>query len=473
MSKKHGIWLASLLSFALAAQEPRPAPDADPGEEAAPDPDALIPGAVHERVAVKLDASQTYALYLPSYFTPDQTWPILYCFSPGAQGSTPVNLYRAAAERFGWIVVGSNNARNGPMEPVQAAIEALWKDTWTRFPIDPKRLYATGFSGGARMAWAMALTRDKPFAGWLPCGAGYAAEMPPREGLTFAVCGLAGRQDFNYDELNRVERQLAGMGLRTRVLEFDGGHDWPPASHATQAVRYMDLLARVRAGEAGGAAAQDLFQEELADAKAMLEDAHGMLAAHARFAELTELGAGTPIQAEARAALAALDARPGFKKEQLAAARMAELRGELDALTDPAARFERALELYRLFLKEHSGTATAQRVQESLDGLPEKMAFAARLLMRRKDYARAEEILQRALSVLQDPTLAYALACAQARAGKKEAALASLDRAVKLGFGDGAHLQADEDLAALRGEAAYQKLVRELASRAPVPASKP
>ena len=43
-------------------------------------------GKVVERVACRADDRQSYALYLPSTYTPERSWPILYCLDPGARG---------------------------------------------------------------------------------------------------------------------------------------------------------------------------------------------------------------------------------------------------------------------------------------------------------------------------------------------------------------------------------------------------
>jgi predicted esterase len=75
-------------------------------------------------------------------------------------------------------------------------------------------------------------------------------------------------------------------------------------------------------------------------------------------------------------------------------------------------------------------------------------------------YADAERDCGR-LAELQpkDPGHPYNLACAQARQGHSEQALASLAKAVELGFGDAAHAQEDDDLASLRQLPAFAKLV--------------
>jgi predicted peptidase len=103
-------------------------------------------------VVCRTDTSQSYALFLPPKYSPDNKWPIIYALDPGARGEVPVKLFQEAAAKLGYIVAGSNNSRNGPWEPIISAIKAIWEDTHSRFSIDEKRVYSAGFSGGARAA---------------------------------------------------------------------------------------------------------------------------------------------------------------------------------------------------------------------------------------------------------------------------------------------------------------------------------
>src|ERR1043165_7370659 len=71
-------------------------------------------GQIVERIEALNDSSQSYALYLPSNYTPNRMWPVLYAFDPGARGNVPVGRFKEAAEKYGWIVLGSNISRNRP-----------------------------------------------------------------------------------------------------------------------------------------------------------------------------------------------------------------------------------------------------------------------------------------------------------------------------------------------------------------------
>ena len=101
----------------------------------------LPTGMVIDTVFCQTDAKHNYALYLPSNYTLEKTWPIIYAFDPGARGKVPVDRLRTGAEKFGYIVVGSNNSRNGPFEPIFENVNAISDDTQERFSIDPQHTY--------------------------------------------------------------------------------------------------------------------------------------------------------------------------------------------------------------------------------------------------------------------------------------------------------------------------------------------
>src|SRR5215469_2103888 len=107
-------------------------------------------------VVCAADANQSYALYLPSGYTVTKRWPIIYFFDPGGRGRRPLDLYKDLAETYGFIFVGSNNSRNFSSNESEI-VNAIWQDTHVRLSLDERRIYSSGFSGGARVAGAMAL----------------------------------------------------------------------------------------------------------------------------------------------------------------------------------------------------------------------------------------------------------------------------------------------------------------------------
>lgn len=184
------------------------------------------------------DATQSYALYLPSRYSPDRSWPVIFAFDPRARGRTPVERYQAAAEKYGYIVAGSNNSQNGSWAVSMAAAQAMMVDAGGRFNIDVKRVYTAGMSGGARVALGVALGSNL-VAGVIASSAGY-PDSKARKTVPFAVFGTAGTEDFNYLEMRRLDRTLTSPH---RVAIFEGGHVWLSSDLAVEAVEWMEIQA--------------------------------------------------------------------------------------------------------------------------------------------------------------------------------------------------------------------------------------
>src|ERR1041384_3042491 len=197
-------------------------------------------GQIVERIEALNDSSQSYALYLPSNYTANRKWPVLYALDPGARGNVPVERFKEAAEKYGWIVLGSNTSRNGPWNVTVKAWNAILTDAHQRFAIDDERSYATGFSGGARAAVRIAAA-CKCLAGVIANGAGFPSDLAPSPQMHFVFFGAAGVDDFYYAELKSLDEPLMKAGIIHRVQTFDGRHEWPPISVATAAIQWMQL----------------------------------------------------------------------------------------------------------------------------------------------------------------------------------------------------------------------------------------
>jgi len=248
-------------------------------------------GQVIEKIQALNDSSQSYALYIPSNYTPDRKWPVLYAFDPGARGRTPVEHFKEAAEKYGWIVVGSNNSRNGPWDLAANAWNAMQIDTHHRFSIDEERMYATGFSGGARAAVRIAVA-CKCLAGVMANGAGFPTDLAPSPQMHFVFFGAAGVDDFNYPELKNLQEPLTKAGINHRVQTFAGRHEWPPVSVATAAVEWMELNA-IRAGKRprDDGFINVKWQQLLSDARA-LEEAKKCFEAYQIYLDLAAASKG-------------------------------------------------------------------------------------------------------------------------------------------------------------------------------------
>ncbi len=181
-------------------------------------------GEIVDGVECQQDRSQHYVLYLPSYFNPSRQWPVILVFDPGGRGRQGVERYREAAEKYGYVVAGSNNSRNGPWTVGLQAAAAMTEDIKRRLPINSKRMYTAGMSGGARVA-IMVAENSTEIAGVFASSAGYSTSFHKSE--RFPIFGTAGTEDFNYREMRAVQQLMTSP---RRVEVFEGGHTWLPSA---------------------------------------------------------------------------------------------------------------------------------------------------------------------------------------------------------------------------------------------------
>ncbi|MES2286386.1 MAG: hypothetical protein V4547_11915 [Bacteroidota bacterium] len=199
-------------------------------------------GQIIDQVICKNDTSQSYALYLPGNYSTEKNYPVIFAFDPHAIGKLPVSMYKELAEQYGYIIVGSNNSKNGTTwEDSQSIANKLFADVGNRLSVNTQRIYVLGFSGGARVANALAITNGS-IAAVICCGA--SAPMfnsnAPRSNYSFL--GIVGNEDFNYVEMRKYDMiELAGHNMKHLLVTFDGKHEWPAVSIMDDAFWWLAL----------------------------------------------------------------------------------------------------------------------------------------------------------------------------------------------------------------------------------------
>ena len=188
--------------------------------------DSFEAGKIYNNVVCKNDASQSYALYIPHKHKTD-VLPVIYFFDPHADGSLPLKKYKALADDFGFILIGSNDSKNGNDWPTTENIWSyLFSDTKSRLNINTNRIYTCGFSGGAKVASYIALHHTEIKA-VIVGGAGLPDDASA-DNFTFSFTGIAGKGDMNMTDLVALNNALDQTSTRHHLILFDGKHEWSP-----------------------------------------------------------------------------------------------------------------------------------------------------------------------------------------------------------------------------------------------------
>ena len=75
--------------------------------------DSFPAGEVIPSVNIKDNGYGSFALYLPHQYNQNQHLPALIFLDPHGDGSFPLDRYKGLAEKFGVVLVGSNDSKNG------------------------------------------------------------------------------------------------------------------------------------------------------------------------------------------------------------------------------------------------------------------------------------------------------------------------------------------------------------------------
>lgn len=459
-----------LLSGASFAQAPR-----------ADAPATLEKGVVIPRVACAADAQQTYALYLPSNYSPDRTWPMIFAFDPAARGQVPVTLLKEAAEKYGYIVAGSNNSRNGPARPQVDAADAMMKDVSTRFPLDARRVYTAGFSGGARVATIAALLCGDCIAGVFAQGGGFPMTVEPSSETRFAYFATVGDGDTNYSELFELTQRMEELKLPNRLRVFAGPHRWAPREVQLEAVEWMELRAMTegrRPKDEAFIARQ--FAAVTERARKIEEDgdlyaAYGEYRDMARdFASLTDVSGPAAKAAEWKGSDAVRDGAKSIRKGiELQRALLDPFFADFTRLREqPGERAETRLRLYRTIGDFQRGASKAKDPAEQLVRkrvLTTSFSYSYEsgdAALQDKDYELAVlcfELARRAMPTSPGPD--YQMARVHAIKGKKKEVFESLRDAVQKGLRSTDLLRNTPEFAVLQSEPEFQKILESLAPR--------
>ena len=199
-----------------------------------------------------VSTAQQYELYVPPALKPKQPAAAFVFISPGAQPAG-WKEWQSICEARGIIFASPYAAGNDcPMQRRVRIVMDVLDDLRRRYNIDPDRTYIGGFSGGGRVACAIAFALPEYFGGAVPVCAGEELRQESwlRQRVTsrLHVALLTGENDFNRGEVERFRGPLlSSVGVQARVWVFKGlGHGIPSGPELAEVFKWLDAGAARR-----------------------------------------------------------------------------------------------------------------------------------------------------------------------------------------------------------------------------------
>ena len=464
------IVIAALLLPAAGFAQPQPKPPGDFDPQTARGTVSLV--------TALDDPQQSYWVYLPKGYTAERRWPILYAFDPFANGKRAVEVYQEAAEKYGYIVAGSNNSRNGPGQAEMTAAQAVWLDTHRRFAIERKRTYTTGLSGGARAATAFALyCYTCEVAGVIAHGASYPAQSPgqkpPEDHLAYYVA--IGDADFNFPEIAALRKKKDEAGAPFKVKVYPGPHQWAPPEIVDDALAWLDLKAmQLGTAKVDAAFVGKQFEQTKAEA-ADAEQRGDALREYYALRSLVEDFKGLEDTSAFAEKLAQLRGSKAFKNAEHELERDIEKQRDLTETTanelghlgaadaDTQAALRQRIGGVMAELRKHANSTSSDHTvyQRAFMGLWVQGLEEGQEEFRENHLPQAQAYFELMAQAMPDQAWPLLLVAeVNVRAGNKKAALKAIEQAVQRGVKHRRSLTDDPELAPLQSDPEFQKIVQ-------------
>ena len=202
--------------------------------------------------------ARAYYLFVPDKLTNDHPAPLIVLLhGSGRNGASLVDKWKDLAKKEGIILVGPDSI-NPQMwsTPVDGPdfLHDLVAELQSKYPIDPRRIYLFGHSGGACFALYMALYESEYFAataihaGALARNAGGIVEGAKRKIPIYIAVGTVDRS-FPLADVRATRDMLNSNDFNAQLIEMPGHDHW-----------YYDLAPKINA-----AAWTFLKEQKLAD----------------------------------------------------------------------------------------------------------------------------------------------------------------------------------------------------------------
>jgi hypothetical protein len=212
----------------------------------------VVPAAVRD-----LDREALWAR-LPARYSPRTLPGLLVWIDAGPEGRPPA-AYAQLFDELNLVCIAPDNAGNARVvsERFQLALDAV-ATAQARWPIDPRRVYVAGISGGGKVASMLAICLPDVFTGAVPVVgfAGYKGVQIGRGGAasvgrpspaliallrTRRLAPITGARDFNRDEIAALAQAHSGDGLQIKVIDDPMmRHEMAPPDRFAEALRWVD-----------------------------------------------------------------------------------------------------------------------------------------------------------------------------------------------------------------------------------------
>jgi len=402
---------------------------------------------IQKHEIVSNEASHSYEIYLPAGYDSTKAYPVIFSFDSHGSGSTAISGFKQGADRYGFIIVGSNLIRNGIPE-YEKRISELISDVKIRFMIDNKAVYTAGFSGGARMANYYGLQNQ--LTGIISCGAGFKQKDIEGTGVNIYVYNIAGTRDCNFGETAYLPSSPECSSEKYISVQFTGIHEWPSSLVLTEAIEFMYVrLVLDKLRDESSVSISSIIDEKKQEIDS-LKKTNNKLALYKSLEKASKMFAGKSEGKDFADELTNMNNDNTFI-ESLSTLKQAL---QMETMLDQgyvSAMTEESLPWWQTELKALKDSTQSNKKGDMIDMMYRAKAYIGMVCFsftnnaaKKKDIPQLEKMLSiYEMTEPQNPDLYYYKAYYSLLKNEKEKIVANMKKAYELGFEDSVRLQSD------------------------------
>jgi predicted esterase len=398
----------------------------------------------------------SFAYYIPRSFEGKEKYPVIIFLDPHGNGNYPVEKYKSLADNFQFILVGSNDSKNGmDFEQSMKIAGDLLHEATSVLPGIAGRISLAGFSGGAKAA--LVSGNSVPgFSTAIYCG----AALPPGSiEVKIPMLAFAGSHDMNYTEVINFNSSLDQSKIPHTLVEWVGKHEWPDSISFTHAFYWSSFNTmrnkNTKRNEKLISDFKKMIDKSAANEKNILVKS---LLLHEEISMLNQIEPVDNLENKLRTLENSLSFKEARRKQNQVLAYEDQRKKEI------INSFEsRELDWWNNQIKALNADRNNQSNQRILGYISLASWSYSSKAVAENNFPFAQKVLR--IYKLADPENSeqpFLQACLYSKNGMQDSAVYYLNEAIKLGLTERMKIENEKDLIALRGRSDYNEIIGKL-----------
>ncbi len=205
---------------------------------------SLRKGDAIDSLPINDSISESFAMYLPSNYSNDKKWPVVFVFDPQGRGINSSRLFSQAAKEQGYLIAASNNISEKDSLVTNLEIASrLVEKILLNFPIDENRIYSAGLGEGALVASALPIIYPK-IKGVLAVEEVWInKEFLAQKNKKQIIIGFAAFKSDSYNNFRESVNIFKILDYKNFIYNYDDEGNWPSAKFISHGLGTFTLQA--------------------------------------------------------------------------------------------------------------------------------------------------------------------------------------------------------------------------------------